>query len=1008
MDAENEELTPFPLHAPTPQKIASATPRPRRKFPLRWFFIALLAAFVFCLVYPPVFLFGVRRFLLFEAASHDASLEIGQMTGSIFEPISLHDVRLLSKTRAGTVRRLALSRLDAVVAWKEVVLRAGSPLIERIVIDGLDAEIGLPIQPATNGPGLSTGKDSGTGWISSLLPGNVELLRANLVVRLKDSETTFTNVHFTASDVAPGIIEAGRIEVREPGLTKSFSDVKGTTALQNSKLSVGGLKLDDGMQIDTLSADLAELAQGKTEIDFGVSAFGGTIRGEVLLAPSNGRLRFEATGSFSQISLEDVARFVDSKEPAGGILKEGKFTFRGSPREIDKATVVVRLEATDFLWGKRRWNSLVAGVTMFDRKLTIYEFSLKQSHNELTLTGEMDIPPSDRQWWQSRFDFDIAANIDNLTELSALFGPGFGETAGKMTIVGSVSGENESFTGQLSVAGSHLSYRDAPLDVLKAAIKLNGNELDLTSIEFSHKKDFLQGQGVVNILGEKRYWGELKASIADLALYSAFFEQPIAPQPFAGGLFLDWSGDGTVKAHSGAFRAQLKDIRPLIVTDPKFHPLDADLEGTYALENIFFSKFAIADAETSFSAKVAATPATLTLQSIKVQHKGNVWLQGDAVLPLSVWNLWQARPWNEVVDFNGPLKVNVNAQNLRLHDVALLTGHDFPIKGDLDMKLAMSGSLSGLTAMGDVHLRKGQATVATPALSFDGIDADITLEGQDLFEGLEGREFDSANLAFNQFSADGWVMWKNVRDPKLEIAVKSQGVHLTPSPDLHVSSEVDLKLEGPFSAVLVSGSARILGVDWARQADWASLLSSNDGAPSAPEPPLSLGPSNWTLQIACSGDAPFNMEGASAKASFDLRLTGAASAPRLTGRLDLASVVPAKASPTAPVIDAGAIYFEAPNPSDPYLALRGSTAVSGRRIDAFIFGALSRKQVLLDPPLDEETAGVLLASGFAAGDPDAPLPISIGEPDLTLQLFHPKGLPSLPPAPLSASSDPVK
>ncbi len=1000
MDSRNQDSRPPTLHASTPQKIAAAGPPRRRKFPFRWVFILLAALVVFCLVYAPVFLFGVRHFLLFEASAHGAQLEIGDVTGSVFEPISLYDVKLVSKTRAGTVRSLALARLDADIGWKDAAFRSGSPLIQRIVIRDLHAEIGLPLQPAGDGSAGSDAPPRGASrWGDLLAPGNVELVRANVVVTLKDSKTSFSDVHITASDDAPGIIEAGRIEVHLPGLAKTFTAVRGTTALRDAKLTVGDLKLDDGLQVDALSADLAGLAQGQTAIAFVVSAFGGKIQGDVLLAPSKGRVRFEASGSFAQISLEDVARFVEYKEPAGGVLKEGKFTFRGSPREIEKATVVVRLEATDFLWGKRRWNSLAAGVTMFNRKLSIHEFNLQQADNQLSLKGEMDIPPAGRQWWQSAFDFDIGAKIDNLTELSALFGPGFGESAGQMTVVGSVSGANESFNGELAVAGSHLSYRNAPLDVLKAAIKLNGNELDVTSIEFSHKKDFLRGQGVVNILGEKRYWGALKASVADLALYSDFFVRPIAPQAFAGGLFVDWSGDGTAKAHSGAFRAQLKDIRPLIVTDPKLHPLDADLEGTYASENVFFSKFVIADAQTSFSAKVAAAPATLTLQSIKIQHEGSVWLQGDAVLPVSVWNLWQARPWAAVVDANGPFKVNVSAEDLRLHDVALLTGHDFPIKGDLDMKLATSGSLSTLTASGEVHLRKGQAALTTPTVSFNGLDADLTAQGQEAAVEIKGG-FDSPGLASSAFTADGGLTWRNLRDPTWDISVNSAELDVTPSPGLHVRSQVDLKLAGPGSSLAVAGSARILGVDWARKGNLDSLLWPSGSPLFAPEQ-LRLGPASWTVAIACSGDAPLGLEGASGTASYDLQLAGPASAPRLTGRLALASVA-AKASPREPapdggpalVVDTGAIYFESPNPADPYLALQCSITASGRRVGASILGPLSGKRVVLrgDPAAEEKTAEALLAA-----EPDPPSPSLGSVPPFAL--FPRRPLLSLAPSP---------
>ena len=106
-------------------------------------------------------------------------------------------------------------------------------------------------------------------------------------------------------------------------------------------------------------------------------------------------------------------------------------------------------------------------------------------------------------------------------------------------------------------------FRSAPLDEFQAAIKLQGNEIQVTNAEFVHGTDFLRGRGVVNILGEKRYWGEVRASVADLSLYSAFLQPPLSPQAFGGGFDAELVGRWHRGAHSGAFKLTLNRIRPL-------------------------------------------------------------------------------------------------------------------------------------------------------------------------------------------------------------------------------------------------------------------------------------------------------------------------------------------------------------------------------------------------------------------------------------------------------------
>ncbi len=238
-------------------------------------------------------------------------------------------------------------------------------------------------------------------------------------------------------------------------------------------------------------------------------------------------------------------------------------------------------------------------------------------------------------------------------------------------------GENASFNGQLIVSGSHLSFRKAPLDELQAAIKLEGNELQVTNAEFTHGDDFLRGHGVVNILGAKRYWGEVKASIADLSLYASFLQPPIAPEAFGGGLMLDWSGDGAASAHSGAFTVRLNHIHPLVsgtAAAGAWQPIDLNAEATYSPDSIFFSNLVLGNGETTLASRVVATPRSLTLQSLKLLHGKAVWLTGDAQIPLNVWAAWQnpasASWWN----FESPCKLDLKLDRLSVRDALVLSG----------------------------------------------------------------------------------------------------------------------------------------------------------------------------------------------------------------------------------------------------------------------------------------------------------------------------------------------
>ena len=952
------------------------TPLRKRRHPFLWTVGVAVLLLVFSVVYPPLFRAGLRALLKSDGAFRDANIEIGAITGSVFQPITLRDVAVVSRSRNGAAKNFRFLRVEITPRWLDWLTRKSPHLVRKITIDGMRGEINLPDDSSIEDLNVLAEYEEGGGQFSlagALFPSELELLRGYFALNQRGLEITVDDLHLTAGEFEQGVVEAQRVEVRRPSLTKTFAEVKGTTTLEGAKLTIGQLKLSPAIQVESISADMREMSQGRIQLAFDIAAFGGSVRGEVLAASSDEGANFEASGSFSRIAMEDVARFVEYSGFAGGTIKEGKFTFRGSPRDLEKATLSIRLEAIDFVWGKRRWNSLVVGATLFNRQLLLPEFHLSQAHNELSLKGEMAVPPVWSDWWQSQFNFDVSARVDNLSELCALFGPEFGVAAGKMTVEGSVRGEDRSYTGQLAISGSHLSYGAAPLDALNAAIKLNGNELDLSSIEFSHKGDFVRGRGVVNILGEKRYWGELKTSVADLALYSSFFREPIAPGAFAGGLFLDWSGDGTVNAHSGAFRAKFKDLKPLGAPDPKFHALDVVAEGTYAPGNLFLSKFSLADAGTSFSAKVTAGPRSLNLQNIKLQHKNAVVMEGEALLPLSVWALWQALPWDAVLDTAGPMKLALSAHNVHLHEAALLTGHDYPVAGDVDMKVDAAGSPLAAAVTGQIHVHKGQTGPLLSGLSVGAVEADINLAGQEaVLEKLTAR-VSLANIIGGDISGEGRCDWKDVHAPGLALGMHGRKMAVTAGRNIHFLSDLDLRLSGAAPSMELSGSVRLAGSGVAAVVETSALLPEIRSMLAVTPLPEGCG-----LAIDCNGETSVRGFGAPGKAEFAFQIGGMASAPNLAGAINLRGVSLAalgflkplmSLNPATFLIDSGEAYLNEPSQPEAIVSLRCSGNSMGYHLYADNFGS-SGDSVMLwsDPPLPQAVLAALASKRFGPGE----------------------------------------
>jgi hypothetical protein len=903
-------------------------------------FLLLLALLAGAILYPPTFLFGVRQLLMAGAMRYGFQLSIGKMDGSASDPIRLENVRLGHKSEAGTSTMLQIDDARASFDWKQLFTKRSALFWQSLTLDGVRGEIHLPA-------GSPPQPRAGQAWRffdrgknpRLVLPSSLTVSHAEMIIHESRGLVRLEDVDLQASDVEAGRLLIGAISVQTPWMTSVYSNCRGSLLLQDSRLILAGMKLTDALSINSASADLPALLRGELQMNFSLDAFSGSIDGELRSIARPHHLDFEGDGTFSNISVAQLAAFFG--QDADGSIKQGKFTFRGSPRELARATFTTRFEAGAFRWGPRRWNSLVAGATYVHHHLEHLEFQLTQAKNSLMLNGDMNVPDNWKEWWKTDFSFVVAAKIDSLSDLSALLGPAFGDIFGKLTVDGSVRGENASFNGQLIVSGSRLSFRKAPLDELQAAIKLDGNEIQVTNAEFTHGDDFLRGEGVVNILGEKRYWGEIKASIADLAVYASFLQPPIAPGPFTGGLVLDWSGDGAEDAHSGAFTVRLNHVRPL-ATEVAWQPVDVNAEATYSPESIFFSNLSLGNGDTSLVSRVVATPRSLTLQGVKVLHGKSEWLAGDAQIPLNVWAAWlnpgSASWWN----FESPCKMDLKLDRLSVHDTLLLSGREQPFDGEATGEFKSDGTLAKLAMDGHLSIRNaagsgpgGALKDGDAALDFKGGQVTVT-SGSGKWNGIP-------------WSTAGTLTAPDVRTPFIHLAVTLPAAPFTFGPGVQGTAALGLLATGAPRSLALSGSAQLGTVRADRTASIESLLAPGGIGLDAPLPAPSLPlPPGWILDIQVAGSAPASLLNTSGTVTPSITVTGSAARPVLSGRIDARGFQIVEGTDQLSILD-GSFFLNPTAPADSRMVAHVGGAVGGYPFDGRILGTITGKQFTWGP-----------------------------------------------------------
>jgi hypothetical protein len=624
------------------------------------------------------------------------------------------------------------------------------------------------------------------------------------------------------------------------------------------------------------------------------------------------------------------------------------------------------------------------------------ELALVQGHNRLNLNGEMPLPALGVAWWQAEFSANISARIDNLTELSALVLPDFQYAAGKANIDGSIRGKDQQFHGQLIVSGSNLRWHNAPIEELHAGVNLNGNEFQLTNVSLFNNGDYLRGHGVVNIIGDKQYWGEVHASIEDLAKYAALLQKPIVPEPLAGGAIIDWSGEGSAKGHSGKFSARLRKLRSLGATAALLHPLNAELDGNYAPGLMQFSRFLISDDDSSFTANVGIGNKALSLQGIKLYHLQALWLEGDALLPLDVWNAWPNTTLATLLDDQTVSKINLTAYNLGLREASLLTGWKFPIEGVVLGNLVAEGPLTNLKTSGKLTLSKAQIPLGWSGEVLSGVEADATLEGQTLtVKKFAGRH------PTGDFTASGQVTFANLRDPALQLEITTAKTDLTIFEQDQSASRTRvsarLKINGPCSSTTLSGEAQILSLELGAEPVTAppnfGRWFFDEAAPMLPAI-FNLAAAPWDvwqfdLTVRTNQPAPLRWLGAASVVppvtggtiEADLHLLGSGATPVLIGDATLRGL-PILLGNTPLKLDEAVISFRDGFPHDPSVSAQASGTILGERFSAYFAGTPQHPMrfLVFAPPLTEDVVRAELADAELTLPQDWRVPFGLRVP----------------------------
>ena len=693
-----------------------------RKRLIVFLLVLLVAGALDALFAPFVVARGVRLWIWWTAKQQGLSAEIERIDAPFLRAVTIRNLSVGPGKGAGRDISLAAASVVVDLNLRGWILGEHASLLRSARVDGLSGNIRM----------LRTTRIAAEQdwrlW-ARLLPDNFEINDLNLDVTTATTAVRLRGVLLTASAIESGRFYARQILVISPLLRQTFANLRGATSWESARLTIAGIPLARGLDLEALTIDLSRLRKRRLGIDLHLDTYGGTLRAS-FQGRAGEKFSIDLAGSASNISLAQISNAVGFLEPINGSVRASKFTFRGNPSEFLDATGSIWMEATDFAWRARRANSVMIGATYYNRRLEVDQLYVRQRENELTVNGELLWPKELKSWAQLPFRGQLNATIPDLNGFAQLFGATTGDFSGALAAEGELDLVNPEASGRLAWHGQGVKFRGVALDSLGASLRLHGREATLENLEARHAEDFLWAQGTVELTAGHRFSGRLTGAINDLGAYAPLLPAAWRLEKIGGGATFDWRGDGTLAAHSGTVQLFAHGLQ--LPVAPLRMPLDVTLVGSYSPQDVFFRTFKLASDRVSLGGFLMLGSNFVELQAFELALDGARRMGGTLFLPFSFERWRTSRSLLVALDEEQKFDVDLAIDHLDLGQLADALGEKSIATGILDGKLAAFGLLRALQVTTTFHLEGFGREPTKSSIDFHGrladsrIDADAT------------------------------------------------------------------------------------------------------------------------------------------------------------------------------------------------------------------------------------------------------------------------------------------
>ncbi|HKP04166.1 MAG TPA: hypothetical protein VJU77_12505 [Chthoniobacterales bacterium] len=657
---------------------------------------------------------GLRLWASRVARQGGLRIELGQIEAPFLGPVIIHDVHVTRDSTAVFQVNAATPRLEVDLNLAAMIGASDNRMLRALRSETITIDIRRTPRSSTTSQRVA--------WplLQDLLADNFKLSGVQLHLENGDTTIDLRDGALSGSELEAGAFSAREVAIESPWLRKTFANLRGATSWQESRLVVGALNVMRGLDLDTITIDVAHLGESKLAMEIGLDAFGGKIRARISSEDHDGKRTWDVAGSGSEISIAQMSDALEWTNRASGSLHASKFTFRGELTDLQNATAALWAEVTGLTWRDRTADTLMIGASLYNREVQVEQLYIKQRNNQLTLSGEFNWPEKFTADFRPVFRGDLTASINDLGEFARLFGWSPPDFAGQLSANGSITASEGKLGGHLSLAGNSLVLFRSPIESLEVKLDLEESRVAITQLELRQTGDFFHGEGSFALGGDRAYSGAFQTSVTQIANYRGFIPSEIMPWPLEGSVAAEWKGRGEADGGSGTFQARAKNLR---VANGPLASIDVDLEADYSPESIFFRQFHFRNEHADLTAFVGVAKNYVQAQGLRFDIDGSPRIYGNLFVPISARKLREGSSWPAALSADPFFDIDLTLDAVDLAELATAVETKPDFSGQANGKLQLSGTPASLQGTTELHLRDFVLD-NSPALSAD-LDASL-------------------------------------------------------------------------------------------------------------------------------------------------------------------------------------------------------------------------------------------------------------------------------------------